>query len=1063
MILSYVGTEAATAATANVDYDIVYVRWPRRGDDTVVMLPQGEDPFRAEPGADLALLHPDGSQELLVECEDCCVQDPVISFDGEWVYYTKMLDAKNVRSPSHLFKMRIGGDAPDSHEIQLTFDDGFTGRYHKGNDDAADDLGRYLSIRDMGPALLPGGKIAFTSNRGALVPARPGTAFSVTNPWSVTICQIYVMDDHDGSLSTDELSNMRCVGNGNLHLVQHPIVLKDGRLLFSNWDDAGGKFQYAMTTLYAMHPDGSGLVAITEPHDHHKNVDHFATQLEDGAIVTAQYYPSYNFGFGHLVRFPLEISDPAYTRSPSPAKNTYNGYSISYRNYDRKGWVSVTPHTFPDDCLAPHRSGKYCMPAAAPDGALLVAYSTGGVNHNNTCTQGDDQVLHSGIYLIPNAESAYVTDPTNASQLVKVLSSPDYNAIWPRPVVTYSEVHGEIEPKTLPWTSSTTPSDDRLAVGEAHALVGTSSLYNRESSTVGGDPFRPSQGREQHSGTWKIQGTDAGAVKNADIYAVRVVGAVPKPFRKPIDKLEDPIEHKAVVHLLPDSRQDRFVEGFRSVHHERWKILGEVPVRKTDDKGGVLLDPKGDPDTSFLLKIPANTPFFFQGIDKNGMTLFSELTWRAAVPGEARADCGGCHAHSTAPLAFEGTAAGKRLPLHPVGIDAVHPMVQDGIWDLTLGTPILEAVDQGNPPVRVLPPGMVDVEYNRDILPIFRSRCVTCHATADNRSLTDFAVDGRTQSDDPYFRLVKDDDGRYGGPPPGGSYVYPQLSKYVRANQARQSFLVWKLFGQRLDGRQNGDRDDDLDFTPHAKPHGATPEEVRTIARWIDLGCPLDFTSPIHAGYRYTDDNGLPVVSIGTPVRGWNPSFDGVVRVGLADAESGVKWDTLEVLIDDDLSDGVQLIPVFGVVPRTDEASSVAWISLPGVQKDRLYLLGVSVEDNAGNRNREVIRFWISDDPNATPAGAPPPPVTPGLFVRGDANRDGEVSIGDPVAILGYLFYGLRGLSCSDAADTNDDGEVDLSDAINLLSVLYLHEQVLPEPTDKAATDPTQDRLDCKY
>ena len=39
-----------------VSYDIVYVRWPRAGDDTLVMLPQGEDPYRVAPGADLVLL-----------------------------------------------------------------------------------------------------------------------------------------------------------------------------------------------------------------------------------------------------------------------------------------------------------------------------------------------------------------------------------------------------------------------------------------------------------------------------------------------------------------------------------------------------------------------------------------------------------------------------------------------------------------------------------------------------------------------------------------------------------------------------------------------------------------------------------------------------------------------------------------------------------------------------------------------------------------------------------------------------------------------------------------------
>src|SRR5262245_60746494 len=107
-LLAALGASPGLEAQA-VSYDIVFVRWPRAGSDTLVMLPQGEDPYRVSPGADLMLLRQDGSQRVLVDCVDCCVQDPAISFDGEWVYYTKQLNARDARSPSLLFKMRIAG------------------------------------------------------------------------------------------------------------------------------------------------------------------------------------------------------------------------------------------------------------------------------------------------------------------------------------------------------------------------------------------------------------------------------------------------------------------------------------------------------------------------------------------------------------------------------------------------------------------------------------------------------------------------------------------------------------------------------------------------------------------------------------------------------------------------------------------------------------------------------------------------------------------------------------------------------------------------------------------
>jgi hypothetical protein len=51
-----------------------------------------------EPGADLMLLHPDGSEELLVEGGDGSITDPMVSFDGQWVYYTSPLQPSETRA-----------------------------------------------------------------------------------------------------------------------------------------------------------------------------------------------------------------------------------------------------------------------------------------------------------------------------------------------------------------------------------------------------------------------------------------------------------------------------------------------------------------------------------------------------------------------------------------------------------------------------------------------------------------------------------------------------------------------------------------------------------------------------------------------------------------------------------------------------------------------------------------------------------------------------------------------------------------------------------------------------
>ncbi len=73
---------ASTFAQA-VDYDIVYVRQPRYGDDVNTIWPEVFHPARLDPGADLMLLHPDGSEEVLVAGGNGGVTDPFVSFDAQ--------------------------------------------------------------------------------------------------------------------------------------------------------------------------------------------------------------------------------------------------------------------------------------------------------------------------------------------------------------------------------------------------------------------------------------------------------------------------------------------------------------------------------------------------------------------------------------------------------------------------------------------------------------------------------------------------------------------------------------------------------------------------------------------------------------------------------------------------------------------------------------------------------------------------------------------------------------------------------------------------------------------
>ena len=59
----------ASDKSVKLDYDIVYVRAPRKGDAVGTNWPEISNPLFMDAGADLMLLHPDGSEEVLVAAQ----------------------------------------------------------------------------------------------------------------------------------------------------------------------------------------------------------------------------------------------------------------------------------------------------------------------------------------------------------------------------------------------------------------------------------------------------------------------------------------------------------------------------------------------------------------------------------------------------------------------------------------------------------------------------------------------------------------------------------------------------------------------------------------------------------------------------------------------------------------------------------------------------------------------------------------------------------------------------------------------------------------------------------
>ncbi|MEM7165495.1 MAG: hypothetical protein AAF581_08525 [Planctomycetota bacterium] len=154
---------------------------------------------------------------------------------------------------------------------------------------------------------------------------------------------------------------------------------------------------------------------------------------------------------------------------------------------------------------------------------------------------------------------------------------------------------------------------------------------------------------------------------------------------------------------------------------------------------------------------------------------------------------------------------------------------------------------------------------------------------------------------------------------------------------------------------------------------------------------------------------------------------------------------------------GGQWTVIDAVVPPTIEAFG-QW-----------YLRSIRLSQHIAPTTQFQVRFVVSDTATehvveAAVDGVRLDDVPCGVgpnFLRGDVNDDGAVNIGDPVALLGFLFSS-QAIPCELAADANDDEGVNVADAVFELSVLFgASGEQLPPPVVACGQDPTLGALPC--
>lgn len=928
-----------TAQYAAIDYDVVYVRCPRgkepvfRPDQKNTKLLNwngvndlwlsASNNIYQQPGCDLVLHHSaphykdlplgsPGREEVLVNCDEsddskpvCTIADPNVSLDGTSIVYAKFLDTRHIlkdfgvygdggwggqgQTQSQMvidpagkggrYARRLGGslnpyDAPaliykydlkTHRETQVSpKPEFFSGRAHPGK---PEDWHSNIPVMDTAPFYITNDRIGFTSNRES----------------GFLRFELMTMD-LDGR-------NLEFIGHRTMAEQLHPSMLMDGRIMYTSKDVMLEKPENNNYSLFTINPDGAFPFILAGKHDSTHLTYHYSTQLSDGDIVAAIYYNHNNNGLGSLLRFPVDPPGADFVHLQGRLKHfkPFDGQWHAGKSlfpFSKPDQYLLAPEARSGDGQAPPykpseywrhpadgrtvtMNGRYTHPAAAPNNDLLVTYAIGGGStmpnkaFKDLAKTREMIGKDAGVWLIP-------LKPHGARRLGNisvdgriVVDFPQYHEIMPRAVVPYQRSYGIPRPgvdregrptKYARVTPNFGTLDARLSAGAPFGLSGASSLYDRETRSINGTPWNMQDGGGVMSGRTYLNlaasGAELAIFDNNEIYGIRVLMPVPP-----------------VPNNYPGG-----LEQWAGIQRHHLRILGEYPVRKPD---GTPLDKQGNPDTSFVVRLPANTPFLFQTLDKRGMALDIETTSRTVARGE-RQFCSGCHVHTREGMDPYQSLAVKETDKFADFTAASAPLF-DG-FDAAGGVTVKPARDiyRSLPGVRARHSFAVD--WRNGISALIQKRCARCHGEGQPaQQRTGLRLDG---DDRTYELLVNNqyirEDGKkidFKTKPGDGlkdviadtpgtdritkTYSCCIASRWLAINSARSSMLIWALYGERLDGRDpktglppagsgvlvDTRHREHPAVWPKVAEHAAyvkdMPEsEKRLIARWIDLGAP---------------------------------------------------------------------------------------------------------------------------------------------------------------------------------------------------------------------------------
>jgi hypothetical protein len=850
------GSSGDDNVTVNGDVPIAYAKRV----NTVGLNPTDGAPFAA--GGDLMLREkssPSAAEHNLTAQftqGKGDVSDPEVSYDGKKIVFSMRCPADNT---STIDGQPACTGAWNVWEYDMTGTSLTGGKFRRITSSSTDD--------DVDPYYLPAGRgFVFSSNRQTTSKAKQidgRTYFALDEYERERVFNLHTMDAQGGAITQISVNQSHD---------RNPVVRPNGDIMFSRWDHVGGRNHFK---IFRVKPDGTDMFVLYGAHSAGNSFLHPRDMDPNGPYkgqVTSDLMPLSRTHEGGALVF-VDVTNYSEQNTPANPSVPATGGQVQpvdaakalnfNRGLSRYGRVT-TPYPLWDGtnrvlaayapCEVRRRADNVVVPCASLTEAQLQAIA----DSEDMMTEDTAEFVDD----VPPSYGIYVFDPTIAKpedRTWRIVAAPPPGFMYTDPVPLMA--HPE------PNATEPTAIDTTLAA-QGKGLLEVRSVYDTDGLGRMGDAVL----------------TAADLAPSCTTAIAKTTPTDPQDTRAQVAdlvKMKDPADPayqcaparfiRAVRAVAPPTGMTGLREAIGETEFEMQQILGYAPI---------------EPDGSFKLEVPADTPIGLAVVDAQGRAFQTHTNWIQVRPGERRT-CDGCHsprrggainsgnvvnsmpaglkaAMASAHLSGE-TMASTRTRLDANALKLAADLIYQDVWADTTKAGVtarpaiaIKYTGNANPADDLQTPAPTNgiINYPQHIQPLWtRARgpggantCTNCHADAVKLDLR--ATVGGTGRLTSYDELLLGDPllDANGRPQTrvrdgqievvrGPALVDTSASEGEAVGLTRKSRLGEILFGQSLMAGADA-------RTAHPNPPNTAPDhatllnaaEKRLISEWMDLG-----------------------------------------------------------------------------------------------------------------------------------------------------------------------------------------------------------------------------------